>query len=249
MLVIQKVRKRKEEEKEKREKEEEGEKEKEEGRSKKGGQEGGKVKARILWASHTLSTSTLDSFFTNPHAWSLEHVLLEEYNADSRRSASILELGAEDVVLLDTNLMLSSSFISGEMQASLSSIASTRSAHSGGSIVGNVSKHLSPFLEESGAPRTQRQAGFTMKDSGSYKVLFLPLSINVRKLLPAINKLTRSACRWSQDHLPIEGMHIPLGRIRAKIWKAFTLDGWLIRAKWPSPALTEHSSLSPHAVL
>lgn len=117
------MRKRKEEEKEKREKEEEGEKEKEE-ESKKGGQEGGKVKARILWASHTLSISTLDSFFTNPHAWSLEHILLEEYNVDSWRLASILELGAEDVVLLDTNLILSSSSILGEMQASLSSVAS-----------------------------------------------------------------------------------------------------------------------------
>ena len=71
---------------------------------------------------------------------------MEEYNVDSRRSASILELGAEDVVLLDMNRKLSSSFISGEMQASLSSVASHHTFRSQwGNFIGNVSKRLSSF--------------------------------------------------------------------------------------------------------
>lgn len=135
------------------EEEKEGEKEKEEGGAKKGGQEGGKVKARILWASHTLSTSTLDSFFTNPDAWSFEHKLLEEYNVDSWRSGSVLELGAEDVVLLDMNRMLSSSFISGEMQqhclTAVHVLLSAALPHTfcsqWGSFIGNMSKRLSSF--------------------------------------------------------------------------------------------------------
>lgn len=90
------------------------------------------------------------------------------------------------------------------MRASLSSGPSHVLLPVGLALLETGVKHLSP-VQRRVCLRGHRQTRFTTTDSEPHKGFFLPLSIEAGKLLPAIDNLTHSACRCSQDHLPPRG--------------------------------------------